>query len=85
MGHFAMGVSFDDLRGIVERMKTAGVTPLDFDARPASDLVVLAWMPAAAIYFQDPDGHSLEYISMLPEDARPELGVLNYKDWEKKR
>jgi hypothetical protein len=42
-------------------------------------------MPAAAIYFQDPDGHSLEYISMLPEDARPELGVLNYKDWEKKR
>jgi hypothetical protein len=34
--------------------------------------VVFPWMPAASVYFDDPDGHSLEYIALLPHPARPE-------------
>ena len=32
--------------------------------------MVFAWMPALSIYFTDPDGHSLEFIAMLPDDPR---------------
>lgn len=32
-------------------------------------------MPAAAVYFRDPDGHQLEYLAMLDGPARPESGI----------
>jgi len=43
--------------------------------------MVFAWMPAVSIYFNDPDGNSLEFISMLDGEGKPELGVLSYADW----
>jgi lactoylglutathione lyase len=59
----------------------AGITPLDFDGRPAAEPVVLAWMPAVSVYFHDPDGHLLELVAMLDEDPRPDRGVLSWSDW----
>src|SRR4051812_39086437 len=35
----------------------------------------------SSVYFHDPDGNLLELISMLPEDPRPELGVVNWSRW----
>ena len=46
--------------------------------------MVFAWMPALAIYFDDPDGHSLEFIAMLPGTPRPELGVQSWDAWQEK-
>jgi lactoylglutathione lyase len=43
--------------------------------------VVLAWMPAASLYFHDPDGTLLELLSMLPDAAQPELGVIGWSRW----
>jgi len=44
--------------------------------------VVFPWMPAASVYFDDPDGNSLEYISLLPQPARPELsGTVPLSAW----
>jgi uncharacterized protein YabN with tetrapyrrole methylase and pyrophosphatase domain len=37
-----------------------------------------------AIYFNDPDGHYLEFIAILDEEARPELGVISYDEWTNK-
>jgi lactoylglutathione lyase len=48
---------------------------------PTDEPVVLAWMPAASVYFHDPDGNQLEFISMLSEDPRPELGVVPWSRW----
>jgi lactoylglutathione lyase len=45
--------------------------------------MVFAWMPAVAIYFNDPDGHSLEFIAILPGKPRPELGVISFDEWIK--
>ena len=47
--------------------------------------MVFAWMPAVSIYFDDPDGHSLEFIGKLPGKSHPELEkkVLTYEDWLK--
>lgn len=45
--------------------------------------MVFSWMPAIAIYFNDPDGHYLEFISIIDGKARPELGVISYEEWTK--
>ena len=45
--------------------------------------MVFAWMPAISIYFDDPDGHSLEFIGILKGKSRPEKGILTYEEWLK--
>jgi lactoylglutathione lyase len=64
-----------------EQLRKAGVLPLDFWQKPAHEPVVLAWMPAAAVYFSDPDGNLLEFISILPDAAQAELGIVGWNDW----
>jgi hypothetical protein len=38
-------------------------------------------MPAASVFFHDPDGHLLEYLAMLPHRPRPEAGMVPYGEW----
>ena len=79
--HIAFRVSLDELLNAPTALRSAGVEPLDFDHHPTNEPVVLAWMPAASLYFDDPDGNLLEYITMLDEPARPELGVVSWDEW----
>jgi lactoylglutathione lyase len=79
--HVAFRVDLDQLLEAPARLRAQGFTPLSFFAEPASELSVIGWMPAAAIYFRDPDGHLLEYIAMLDERARPELGITTWSEW----
>ncbi|WP_288243327.1 hypothetical protein [uncultured Chryseobacterium sp.] len=37
-----------------------------------------------AIYFNDPDGNQLEFISILEGDGKPGLGILSYEEWLEK-
>jgi lactoylglutathione lyase len=62
-------------------LQAAGVTPLDFDGRPTDQPVVIAWMPAAAVYFRDPDGHLLELLAMLPHAPSPDGGIVPWREW----
>ncbi len=43
--------------------------------------MVFGWMPALAIYFDDPDGNILEFINILDGGGKPGLGVVSYDDW----
>lgn len=79
--HVAFQVSLSDLHAAPKRLQKAGVQPRDFNGAPSEEPVVLAWMPAAAVYFHDPDGNLLEFIAMLPDEPRPELGVLPWSSW----
>ncbi len=79
--HTAFQVNLADLHASPARLRTAGVEPTDLDGNPSDEPVVLAWMPAAAIYFRDPDNNLLEFITMLPDAPRPELGVLVWSAW----
>jgi lactoylglutathione lyase len=63
------------------RLREHDITPLDFFGHPTAEPSVLAWMPAASVYFSDPDGNQLEYIAMLATEPRPDLGVLSWSDW----
>ena len=80
--HTAFRVSPADVLSAPGHLRSAGVMPLDFNGRPTDLPVVLAWMPAAAVYFRDPDGHLLEYIAMLPDEPRPECGVVSWRQWQ---
>ena len=79
--HTAFRVELPRLLEAPGRLRDAEITPLDFDRRPTDEPVVLAWMPAASLYFADPDGNLLEFISMLEGSPRPDLGVLSWSKW----
>jgi len=82
--HTAFAVKLTDLLVAIDKLKSINIIPRDFERRPTDEPVVLAWMPAAALYFDDPDGHQLEFIAMLPDQPRPELGILRWSDWKKR-
>ena len=80
--HTAFRVSLDDVLAAPGALRASGITPLDFDGRPTDQPSVFAWMPAASVFFRDPDGHLLEYIAMLPHEPRPEYGIMPWRMWE---
>jgi len=82
ISHAAFRADVGDILAAPHLLRSAGITPLDFDGRPTDQPVVLAWMPAAAVYFLDPDGNLLEYIAMLPHEPRPDYGVVPWRMWE---
>lgn len=43
--------------------------------------MVFAWMTAVSLYFNDPDGHILEFIDILDGEAKPSYGVISYETW----
>ena len=79
--HVAFDVSLEDVHAAPGALEEAGIEPLSFFGVPASEPSVIGWMPAAAVYFLDPDGHQLEYLAMLDEPPRAEAGVVSWSEW----
>jgi lactoylglutathione lyase len=82
--HVAFKAPLEDVLSGCDGLRSAGVTPLSFFGAETDEPSVLGWMPAAAVYFRDPDGHMLEYLAMLDESPRPEVGVVSWTEWAKK-
>jgi lactoylglutathione lyase len=74
--HIAFDMALSDVLAAPNRLKAQGVQPLSFFGEPADEPSLIGWMPAAAVYFLDPDGHMLEYLAMLDGPAKPELGIV---------
>ena len=79
--HIAFAAAVDDVIAAPHRLHSAGIAALDFDGQPTEEPVVLAWMPAVAVYFLDPDRHLLELIAMLEGPPRPDEGVMTWQAW----
>ena len=79
--HLAFTASLDDVLGACGRLRSLGVTPLSFHATETDEPSVIGWMPAAAVYLRDPDGHLLEYLAMLDEPAQPARGIVSWSEW----
>ena len=80
--HFAFRCEVEDiLTKSVSFLKERNISPYNFLKDGTEDPMVFAWMPAIAIYFNDPDGHYLEFIAILEGKSRSELGVISYEKW----
>lgn len=81
--HLAFDVALEDLMDTPKRLRMQGITPLSLLGEETTEPSVICWMPAAAIYFRDPDGHLLEYLAMLDGAPRPDLGIIPWSEWLK--
>lgn len=79
--HIAFTVELSDLLAAPMRLRDQGITPLSFFGAETNEPDVLGWMPAASLYFRDPDGHLLEYLTMLNAAPRPDLGIVSWSEW----
>jgi lactoylglutathione lyase len=80
--HIAFSASLDDVLAACSRLRSSGVPPLSFFGAETDEPSVIGWMPAAAVYFEDPDGHMIEYLAMLDEPPRPEVGIVPWSQWQ---
>ena len=80
--HIAFAMPVADIVRAVDDVRAANIVPRDFFGVSCETPGVIGWMPAIALYFNDPDGHSLEFISMLPDPPRPDLGVVTWPEWQ---
>jgi lactoylglutathione lyase len=79
--HVAFATSIESVMGACARLRARGVTPLSFFGAETDEPSVIGWMPAAAVYLRDPDGHLLEYLAMLDDEPRPDRGIVPWSEW----
>ena len=80
--HFAFSCDVEDvLNTSVNFLKERNLKPYNFLKDGTERPMVFAWMPAIAIYFNDPDGHLLEFIAVLEGKGKPEYGFISYEKW----
>ena len=80
--HFAFSCDVEDvLNTSVNFLKERNLKPYNFLKDGTERPMVFAWMPAIAIYFNDPDGHLLEFIAVLEGEGKPEYGIISYEKW----
>ena len=79
--HIAFAASLAEVLAAPVRLSEHGVTPRSFFGDPATEPSAIGWMPAAAVYFLDPDGNRLEFLAMLDEPPRPQVGIVGWAQW----
>jgi lactoylglutathione lyase len=80
--HVAFSVDLKNLLQAAARLREANIVPLNFAGEPTDEPVVFAWMPAASLFFHDPDGNLLEFLAMLPNPPQGDLGVVTWSHWK---
>ena len=79
--HFAIAIPLPDLLLVGKRLNDLGVTTRNFIEEETTEPSVIGWIPSAQLYFRDPDGHSVEFISILDDPPDPTfIGPLSV--WE---
>jgi len=80
--HIAFAVRFDELIAAITNLNQKGIEVLGFSGEKTDEPTVIGWAPAAMIYFRDPDGHMLEFITILPDPPNPSF-IGRYSEWKK--
>ncbi|WP_155891050.1 VOC family protein [Ectobacillus panaciterrae] len=81
--HFAFHIPYEDLLQAINLLNEKGISVRRSFGLEPTEPIVHAWMPAASVYFYDPNGNSLEYIAVLEGESYPELGALYLSVWKK--
>jgi lactoylglutathione lyase len=82
--HLAFAVSLDELFEAIEKLHRNGIETLGFGGirALAREPSVIGWMPSAQIYFRDPNGHMIEFITILPDAPNRDF-TGPYSEWRK--
>lgn len=78
--HLAFAVSLEQLQRAIRQLNERGIETRGFGNHATCEPSVIGWMPSAQIYFRDPDGHSLEFIALLPEPSNAAF-IGSYSEW----
>ena len=79
--HVALEAPLSDVLRACDALRSRDITPLSFFGSEATEPSVIGWMPAAAVYFRDPDGNLIEYLAMLDGPAQAERGIIPWSLW----
>ena len=82
--HFAFEVEGSELTSVIAALGQRGIELRDFEMNRTTTPSVFAAVPAASIYFEDPDGHLLEIVAKLPDAPRPDLGIVSLDEWNRR-
>ncbi len=78
--HLAIAVPLAELFAAGPGLRERGVATRNFAGENTTQPSVIGWMPSAQLYFNDPDGHVLEFISLL-DDPPDENFIGPYSQW----
>jgi catechol 2,3-dioxygenase-like lactoylglutathione lyase family enzyme len=85
--HIAFHVDLNDLTAAKEWLEKRGINVREaFNFAPEQQPIVLPNNPQshAALYFNDPDGNSLEFIAPLRIDEEIDFKMMELTEWNKK-
>jgi lactoylglutathione lyase len=78
--YLPIALALPDLLAAGQRLNGLGTSTHSFLGEETTEPSVIGWMPSAQLYFSDPDGHSLEYITVL--DETPDAGLIgSFSAW----
>lgn len=80
---FGFQVKLEDLLQAKEWLAKRGIAAVAQFGREPVEPIVHPWMPAAAVYFEDPDGNGLKLLAKVPGEPVKMPGVLYYSEWLK--
>lgn len=83
--HVSFRVAEEDADRMVPWLRERGIEPAHPPTAPVrgpmTEPIVHGWMPAAAVFFTDPDGHLLELIAELSDPPRPDFSYRPLSEW----
>jgi lactoylglutathione lyase len=81
--HLAISVTLPELVTAGKKLNDSGIRTFNFAREETTEPSVIGWMPSAQLYFEDPDGHLLEFISLLDDQPEPYF-IGSLSEWNKR-
>lgn len=81
--HLAFTISYEDMKSSLEWLENKGISAVPFGSRTSVAPFVRPYQGNASVYFEDPDGNSLELMCYVevPEHLR-ENEKVSIEEWE---
>jgi catechol 2,3-dioxygenase-like lactoylglutathione lyase family enzyme len=81
--HLAIAIPLPELLSAGERLNRLKVRTYNCTRAETTGPSVIGWMPSAQLYFRDPDGHTIEFITLRDENPDSEFtGSLG--EWQRR-
>jgi catechol 2,3-dioxygenase-like lactoylglutathione lyase family enzyme len=81
--HFAFEVDLTRLHDAILALSHQRIEVRNFFDERTDVPSVFGWMPAASVYFNDPDDHLLELLAKLPGPPKPDVGIVSLPEWNR--